>query len=239
MFDALINALALDDAELSVVRSAASAGDMAGMQQAYLAYRRAKGLVQLQSGNISGEASDPEGDRICAHVIRNTGYDTLPNEAFMGTDFDWAFNPIPRNDPAYTEEWTWCVISRMGFWINLADAYARTQNERYAREWVAELRDFAAKNPLEQDGKNDRVRLWRTLDAAKRMAVSWPHAYRRFLLSPSFTPDANWLFLKLVYDHAKCLIAGLERDDRTGNWVTSFSRNYARRMHGESPPSRE
>jgi hypothetical protein len=62
--------------------------------------------------------------------------------------------------------------------------------------------------------------LWRTLDSATRMAFSWPYCYFRFLDSPSFTPAAQWVYLKMMRDHALRLTQGLENKSRTGNWVT-------------------
>ena len=204
---------------MAALRTVAASGDLPALQHAYLDFCRSQKKPIAPVG--PGLATDPAGELICAHIIRNNTYGTLPPEGSMGADWDWTFNPTPRDDPAFTDEWTWCVVSRMEFWMRLADAYSRTRNEKYAREWVAELRDFAAKNRLNDDGRHGRVTLWRTLDSAKRMAVSWPYAYRRFLASPALTPDANWLYLKLVCDHAACLTAGLNNESRSGNWVTS------------------
>jgi len=221
---------------LSALRAAAAAGDLAAVKRAYLDFRRGAGQPAWRMPSPEFDASaraappppagpgartDPDGELVCAHIIRNYYYNFPPASADMGRDFDWDFNPTPRSSPDFTDEWTWCVVGRTEFWAKLADAYVRTGNEKYAREWVAQLADFAAKNRCDQAGREGRASLWRTLEASKRIAKSWPYAYYRFLRSPEFTPEAQWLFLKLAYDHATCLVAGLGRPERSGNWVSS------------------
>ena len=162
--------------------------------------------------------NDPIGDEICSHHIRNVyGFD--PKEGDMGKDFDWTYNPTPRNDPGFTDEWTWCAISRTQFWNKLVDAYWKTHNEKYAAEWVSQMMDFSAKNPVDQAWVKGKVSLWRTLDASERMHDSWPYAYYHCLNSPSFTPEAQRIYLKMMPDHALLLVNGLKNPDRTGNWV--------------------
>ena len=238
----MLQALEVNLPELFRLRVAAEAGDLPAVKQAYLDYRQTAGRAVWQMtspdyastplpsdhtpappspGGPSAERTDPDGELICAHIIRNYFYNFPPPAADMGKDFDWTFNPTPRDDPNFTDEWTWCAISRTEFWMKLADAYVRTRNEKYAREWVAELQDFVAKNRLDRAGRGGQVSLWRTLDASKRMEKSWPYAYYRFLHSPAFTPETQWLYLKMIHDHATCLVAGLSRPERSGNWVSS------------------
>ncbi|VBB05229.1 chondroitin ac/alginate lyase [Lucifera butyrica] len=212
------------------VKAAAQANDLAAVKRSYLEYRRlvstAKWLVMPDSrparAAAAGDpASDPAGDRICAHLIQNSVYHSAPKFVPMGQEFNWTFNPASRTDPAYTNEWTYCTIGRTPFWKTLADAYWKTGNEKYAGEWVAQLEDFAAKNPVNARLAPGEPSLWRSLDASERMKDSWPYAYYHFLNSPAFTPEDQWIFLRLLNDHAQLLRRALEKPDRTGNWVTS------------------
>jgi hypothetical protein len=166
-------------------------------------------------------SDDPIGDEILRHHIRNFFYGFSPHEADMGKDFNWTFNPIDPKSQGFSDEWTYCAISRTQFWEKLADAYWKTHNEKYAREWVAELEDFATKNPRLHSGGNTGNSMWRTLDASIRMSESWPDAYYHFLDSPSFSPAAQWTYLKMIRDHGILLENGLKPKDRTGNWVSS------------------
>jgi hypothetical protein len=226
---ALAGALNLDQPGLEKVKAAAAAGDFAQARQAYLNYRRSISTVRWRvmpsdKPKTAVSTDDPAGDEVVNHVIRNM-YGFSPKVGDMGRDFDWTYNPVPRGSPNFSSEWTFCVISRTQFWNVLADAYWRTGDEKYAREWVAELEDFAKKNPIERAtgfsplGGPDT--LWRTLDAGIRMHDSWPYAYAHFVNSPAFTAEANWLFLNEIHTHGTRLAAGLADPKRSGNWVTT------------------
>jgi hypothetical protein len=221
----ILSALNLDAPGMEKVKAAVQGNaGLPAIQQAYLDYRRqaspAKWRIMPTEEPAATENSDVDGDKICRHHIENYFYHFDPEEADMGRDFDWTFNPIPKNAPGFSNEFTWCAISRCQFWEKLSDAYWKTHDEKYAAEWVAELNDFAAKNRLDTDGQDGRVTMWRTLDAAVRMDEAWPYAYYHFLNSSSFTPEAQWLYLKMIRDHANCLNEGLSHADRSGNWVS-------------------
>lgn len=226
----LLAALNLDTPGMEKIKAAAGAQgnagvDWAALQGAYLDYRRTASPARwrfMPSDRPAHptEKDDALGDEVMAHHVRN-GYGTKPAAADMGKDFNWTYNPVSLSDPSYTDEWTYCCVSRTEFWQTLTNAYWTTGNEKYAAEWVAELRDFALKNPMHYDTAQRRGQpsLWRTLDAAERISISWPNSYFHCLLSPSFTADANWLYLKLNYEHAELLLHGLADPTRTGNWV--------------------
>ena len=195
------------------------------VKDAWLAYRRSGGggkwkLNPADQPAKAEAATDPDGDRVCAHVILDKYI--YPDPVDMGKDFDWTFNPRKKGDPAYTEEWTSCSVSRMNFWPTLGKAYWKTRNEKYAKEWVAQMRDFAADQPVIVKVSQYDTLLWRTLDASIRMSGTWPMAYASFLNSPTVTADDHWLYLKLVNDHARRLMYALEfRPERSGNWVSA------------------
>ncbi len=208
------------------VKAAAEAGDMPATQKAYLEYRRhvAGGKWRVMPADMPTHASasdDPIGDEILRHHIRNFFYGFSPREADMGKDFNWTFNPVNPKSEEFSFEWTYCAISRTQFWEKLADAYWKTRNEKYAREWANEVEDFAVKNPRNHELEAGEVSMWRTLDASIRMSESWPYAYSHFVDSPSFSPAAQWTYLKLIRDHAILLEDGLKSQERTGNWVSS------------------
>jgi hypothetical protein len=195
------------------------------VESAYLDYRRNGSPARWhvdpkQKPAQPTEKDDVLGEEVMRHYIRNN-YGFMPAGADMGKDFNWTFNPVPRSDPSYSDEWTFCNVSRTEFWQSLANAYWNTGDEKYAVEWVAELRDFAFKNPMQYDTGRNPPSLWRTLDSAERISISWPYAYYHFLYSPALKPDANWLYLKLNYEHAQLLLQGLSDPSRTGNWVAT------------------
>ena len=91
----------------------------------------------------------------------------------------------------------------------LADVYQTTHDEKYAQAWVKQLEDFAAKNPVDLTPWYGKATVWRTLDTSLRMKVSWPYCYFRFLNSPSFTPEAQWIYAKMMRDQANFLVGGI------------------------------
>jgi hypothetical protein len=216
----------LDAPGMEAVKTATQTGDLEAAKKAYLDYRRtacpAKYSIAPENKPTKAEAqTDEVGDEICAHIIKDRQYRFYTEPVDMGKDFEWTRNPLPKNVPAYSEEWTWCVISRMQFWDNLSRAYWKTLDEKYANEGVALLLDFARKNNPSNKLAPGESSLWRTLDASGRMASSWPSAYARFLTSPAFTPEVQWIYLRSVLDHADLLKKGLETPGRTGNWVAA------------------
>jgi len=218
-----LEALDLDARGMENVKSAAQSGTLAEVKKAYLEYRRNScpskyWILPSEKPTQAAEKTDAIGDEILAHRIKDRNYNLYPDPVDMGADFDWTHNPRQKADPAYTDEWTWGAISRMHFWESLAKAYWSTLDEKYAREWVGQLEDFALKNNPSSPAKPS---LWRTLDASTRMTTTWPAAYYRFLESPSFNPEAQWIYLRLILDHADLLKKGLEDHSRGGNWVAS------------------
>jgi hypothetical protein len=216
----------LDAPGMEAVKAAAQLGGLEAVKKAYLDYRRtacpAKWTVSPADKPAKAEATtDPAGDEICAHRIKDRWYKIYPTPVDMGADFNWTYNPVAQNDPSYTQEWTWCVISRMQFWDDLGKAYWKTLDEKYAKEWVAQLMDFTRKNNRLNRLAPGEPSLWRTLDASGRVNWSWPAAYYRFINSPAFTPEAQWIYLRSMMDHAALLKAGLVTPGRYGNWVAA------------------
>ncbi|MCE0496841.1 MAG: heparinase II/III family protein [Methylacidiphilales bacterium] len=228
--DTLLAALNLDAPGMEKVKAAAQAGgkqiDWPAVQSAYLDYRRDAcpalwGIMPTDKPAQPTEKDDPAADQVLLHHIHNDYHFPMPEFVDMGKDFNWTYDPVPRNSPAYSDEWTYGPIGRTEFWRTLASAYWLTGDEKYAAGWVDSLQDFAAKNPMHYDPVPGIPSLWRPLDSAIRISISWPNAYYHFLQSPSFTPAANWLYLKLNYEHAQLLLHDLKDGTRHGNWATT------------------
>lgn len=215
----------LDLPGMEKVKAAVQGGQLPEIQQAYLDFRRhdskAKWKVMPSAKPATPtEQTDELGDLVASHHVTRGAYHYGPPATFMGDDFNWLYNPVSRGDPAFSNEFTYCIVARTEFWLNLADAYWKTNNEKYAKAWTEQLQDFALKNPMQTSTPDGVATVWRTLDSATRMDVSWPYCYYHFLDSPSFTPAAQWVYLKLMHDHADRLVQGLSNKMRTGNWVT-------------------
>ena len=226
----LLVTLNLDAPGMEKVKAAAQPVDgkidWNAVQSAYLDYRRSAcparwGIMPGDKPAHPTEKDDAAGDQVLQHKIRNVYHFPMAAVVDMGKDFNWTYDPVPRNSPAYSDEWTFGPIGRLEFWHALSSAYWLTGDEKYAVGWVDSLQDFAAKNPMHYDDVPGIPSLWRPLDSAIRISISWPDAYYHFLQSPSFTPEANWLYLKLNYEHALLLLHDLQGTDRHGNWATT------------------
>jgi hypothetical protein len=224
----ILAALDLDAPGMEKVKAAASATplDWDAVKSAYLNYRRTAstarwGIMPSDRPANPKEKDDPAGDQVLLHHIRNDYHFPMPAVVDMGKDFNWTYDPVPRSSPAFSAEWTYGPIGRTEFWNALASAYWLTGDEKYAAGWVDSLEDFAAKNPMHYGEVPNVASLWRTLDSAIRISISWPNAYYHFLDSPSFTPQANWTYLKLNYAHAQLLMHDLEGTGRSGNWAAT------------------
>src|SRR3984957_21232408 len=132
-----IASLDLSAPGMDKVAAAVQSGNLQAIQSAYLDYRRtataAQWTVKPSDQPVRAvSGTDPIGEEISRHFIRNFFHDFKPAGADMGADFNWTYNPVPKGDPSYTDEWTWSAISRTQFWNKLADAYWKTRNEKYA-----------------------------------------------------------------------------------------------------------
>ena len=88
----------------------------------------------------------------------------------FGPDIDWGFNPTtaPGTKHEADHEWTW-QLNRHSAWLALSLAYYETGDEKYAREFAAELRDWVKACPVSLDkAANVPLSPWRTIEAGIR-----------------------------------------------------------------------
>lgn len=123
-----------------------------------------------------------------------------PNPAYgfynFGKDIDWTYWPIKDN------AFRW-QLNRIRWWTSMALVYYDTNDERYAKEWMAQYLDWAVKNPLGKSADIDRFS-WRSLEISHRIMIQIP-MFQIFIKSPSFTPDFLMSFLKIYYSQANYL----------------------------------
>jgi hypothetical protein len=231
----VLDALNLDTPGLEKVKAAAAAGDMAAVKAAYLDYRRTTSPARwwLLSRDVPQETpplvlpqdalpeavaqDDPAADEILKHHLYGGLYGGH-KVVDMGKDFDWTYNPISRSDSAFNTIWTF-EVARTEFWQKLSEGYWRTRDEKYASGWVEQMESFVKKNPVNTSpipsDTETVASLWRPLEAALRMAYTWPDAYFHFLHSPSFTPDHALLIRRALENRAN------KSSDVVGNHITT------------------
>lgn len=209
----LFAALDLSTPGLEATRQA---GDMTAARHALATYLRARTSVSWsfdprkidRAAKYNKQAAE---DAAAGKVVVVTIPYTFPEGKI-----DWFANPTltdKRLAPNY--EWQW-QLGRMAFWGDLGRAYWATGDEPYAQAFVSQLRSWVAQAPRPDNLNNGNGSAWRTIECGIRMSGSWPEAYHRFLLSPSFSDDDVILFLKSCVEQARYL----RRYPTQGNWLT-------------------
>jgi len=113
---------------------------------------------------------------------------------FCGEDINWASSPVPDN------EWVW-QLNRMNFWNSMAKVYAKSKDEKYTKEWSAQLIHWVKNNPRDEAHKY----AWRSIEAGIR-GNSWTNLFFNFIQSEHFDEETLVYFLNSMYDHAEFLM---------------------------------
>lgn len=198
---------------LADVKRCIGGRDYEAASRALLDYMRQRRSVKYHVNSWDSHSPKPGydtsvADDVLAGVARGMLVDWYPRYQFQGK-IDWF--AIPYND----REWHW-GLNRHDQWRYLSEAYWATGDEKYAKRFVEELTDWVTNCPVVTDGTHNSSAAWRTIEAGIRMSSHWPAVYQRFLASPSFTPDANALFMTSVLEHAR----HLANHPTGGNWLT-------------------
>ena len=166
-------------------------------------------------------------DRLCEHVFDLLGSGPVA----LGQDIDWhrdfrsGFQWSPRTVYLGTRRHVDCYLrkgipadvkvpwelSRCQHFPTLGKAYWLTDDEKYAKEFVEEVRHWIRQNPVGL-GVN-----WTcTMDVAIR-AVNWVWGYYFFRHSPSLDGRFRCELLKSLFLHGRHIINHLEFGPRRGN----------------------
>ena len=161
---------------------------------------------------LSETTSRDYADRICDHVFTLVGCGPFQ----LDREIQW------NEDPFDYEQWA-IALNRHTHWLSLGATYAGTQDEKYAREFVDQLRSWIDAMPV-FIGKNyvqgpyavaGRSPL--SLDAGIRMGQTWFPTFYYFLQSPSFGDEDLLAMLHSFRRHAEYLMN--PRHFRSGsNW---------------------
>lgn len=168
-----------------------------------------------------GQKADPkpahpdvsDAERAMRHEFVSIGY---PHT--FGPAIDWHYDVTRESGSKYApnDEWTF-QLNRHAEWLALSRAYRDTWDEKYAREFVAQMTSWVRDCPMPDDAGNVTHSAWRTAETGNRATGVWPELWYRFVPSPSMTDDALLLFLGAFIDHARHLMA----HRTSGNWLTT------------------
>lgn len=204
----LLSRLNLDAPGLEKVKAASNDPGLAARE--LLAYYRERTFVKhpikrTSKNTTIGKYASEKDIKIANDALKHifVGQPAYPSH-FCGNDIDWSTNPYPD------KEWVW-QLNRMSFWDAMAKAYWHTGDEKYAREWCAELKDWIKKNP--RDGQHEYA--WRSIEAGIR-GYRWTGLFEHFIDAPSFTPDVLGAFLNSCFDHEVFLMT---KYSKGSNWA--------------------
>lgn len=178
---------------------------------ALLDYYRSRQAVHIP-GQESCEAS--EDDFLKADDALRHSFHVLPDTVWnYGRNIDWAYWPVKDIEMRVQ-------LHRQGWWTSLGKAYRTSGEEKYAREYVYELRDWVKKNPykpfridqagtvssgsIDIDAPNECF-AWRPLEVGIRL-LRWPRQFALLKDSKNFTPAFLLEFLKAYHQNASVLM---------------------------------
>ena len=189
----LFDELDLTSDALRSVARAVGDSDMAAARSAFALYLRSRPYPvplpldehqdQRGHGETVGDVA-AEANRLCDHIFEFVGHP--PQQ--LGKRLAW------NEDPVDYEQWP-ISFNRHFHWITLGKAYRATGNEKYAEEFVAQLRSWIDAMPVEigkrwiQAGWAPEGKMSLSLDAGIRMGQTWVPAFYAFLNSPAFGDD--------------------------------------------------
>ncbi len=138
---------------------------------------------------------------------------------------DWMFNPT--TDTSRDNEWSWSLF-RTIYWQPLARAYALTKDEKYTREFLAQLHSFRSAWPADEFIKDTTFvpkqpfpgTAWRTIETGIRVYTTWLPCFEIFRHSEVWTEDDLASFLLGIRDHALFLMGHYSNHDRSSNWLS-------------------
>ncbi len=136
-------------------------------------------------GKDIGKANQLKADNALEHKFQpQKGYGYYD----YGKDINWEFWPVKDNEVRWQ-------LHRVTWWQPMGMAYRSSGDEKYAKEWIFQFRDWAKKNALGLSKENDRY-AWRPLEVSER-TQSLPGTFNLFVDSPNFTASFLLEFLNL------------------------------------------
>lgn len=199
MVNEFFESLNFDMPELARVKAAYGAGDIPAAKAALTEHMKSRSRpepppILARSDRRWLTAAE----EICDHIFRFVG--CPPHQ--VGKEIQW------NEDPFDYDQWA-IALNRHSHWLTLGRAYSGTKDEKYAREFVAQLTSWIHSMPIRIgrhyiQGVSPECTL--SLDAGIRMGQTWFRTYYHFLRSPSFTVDAQVAMLRSFRDHALYLM---------------------------------
>lgn len=195
----------LDDPALQKVKVAFVATKYEAAAKALLQYYRERTKVRHLNFNsddrlkFAGKKVNAEtqqlADDILLHKFKpHKGYPSYD----YGQDIDWQYRPV--KDQLLTT-----FLHRTAFWESLGLVYRSSGDERYAKEWIFQVRDWIKKNK-QGTYADDKDYAWKAFVVSFRLN-HWSGLFNLFLNSSNFSPAFLMEFLKSYNEQANYVMA--------------------------------
>lgn len=195
---------------LEKVNKLFNAGEYNGAAKALLTYYRNRKTVKHPDFNVGDEARFRGKDIGKANQIKADNaleHKFQPQKGYAyydyGNDINWDFWPVKDNEVRWQ-------LHRVTWWQPMGMAYRSSGDEKYAKEWIFQFRDWAKKNPLGKSKENDSF-AWRPLEVSER-TQSLPGTFNLFVGSPNFTPAFLLEFLNLFNQQTDYILKNYSKE---------------------------
>ncbi|UWY26988.1 heparinase II/III family protein [Flavobacterium sp. TR2] len=111
-----------------------------------------------------------------------------------GQDINWQYRPVQ-------DQLLSTFLHRTAFWESLGIVYNSTGDEKYAKEWVLQVRDWIKKNK-QGTYPDEKDFAWKAFVVSFRLN-HWSSYFNMFLNSPNFTPAFLMDFLNSYNEQAE------------------------------------
>lgn len=151
-------------------------------------------------GKDIGKANQEKADNALVHKFQpHKGYGFFD----YGADINWDLWPVKDNEVRWQ-------LHRVYWWQSMGLAYRSSGDEKYAKEWIFQFRDWEKKNYLGRSKENDGI-AWRPLEVSERIQ-SLPGPFNLFVVSPNFTPSFLLEFLNSYTKQAAYIPANYSKE---------------------------
>jgi heparan-sulfate lyase len=195
------NEINLNYPGLEKVKAQVAAGNYPAAAATLLAYYRNKSKEpDFSAAEEEIELNQPVAKNVQAAADSALQHRFQPHKGYgffnYGKDINWQYWPVKDNEVRWQ-------LHRVKWWQSMALVYRATKDERYAREWILQFRDWARKNPLGLSKDNDKY-AWRPLEVSDRILNLAP-SFNIFVHAPDFTPAFLMEFLNNYHQQADYL----------------------------------
>ena len=206
----------LDYAGLEAVKAAVEAGDYAkakvALKEYFLARRKPKWrtnhwqMPAKPRGKPEDHSKYKQGQDVLGHRFRGHQF---------GDRIDWNCYPRKRPDGSPDTEYTPSPVDFRHAPQVLGQLYWFSHDERYAKEFVAEITDFITTWPPPEKYRGRKSPgCWSRLRAVGPVCGVWQDAYNMFLPSKHFTPEAHAIMLESFIEKARYAVRNPGRVNR-------------------------